>query len=214
MKKTMKWAIMAMVLTAVPFKGNAQLEGKKFFISGSAYITNSQSATTSGSTTTYNPSTLQVGFSPAGGYMLNDKWALLAGLSYSSTITDNQKTGDENQVKATPSFRISAGVRRYLMFNERAGLFIDGEIGGIFGSQQTKQNNTVTSYSNSRFFGQVTQGVAFFISDRLMLTGQFGWLEFNSDTNNTSSDSKRVTNYIGLVIQPSVVSGIGLSFFF
>jgi hypothetical protein len=214
MKKEIKWAIIAMVLVAVPFKGSAQLESKKFFVSGSAYIISEQSATTSGSTTTYNPSSLRVGFTPAAGYMLNDKWALLMELGYSSTITDNKKTGDANLVKATPRFSISAGVRRYLMLNERAGFFIDGKLGAIFSSQQTQQNNTVTSYSTNGFFGLVEPGIAFFITDRLMMTGQFGGLEFYSRTENTSSDTKKTTNTFALVLEPSAVTGLGLSFFF
>jgi hypothetical protein len=100
------------------------------------------------------------------------------------------------------------------MFNEQSGFFIDGNLGGIFGSQQTKQNNTVTSYSSGGFFGIVKPGIAFFITDRLMLTGQFGWFEFYSSTENSTSDTKKTNNTFGLVLQPSAVSGIGLTLFF
>ncbi|MDR2120128.1 MAG: hypothetical protein LBP64_04545 [Tannerella sp.] len=205
---------MALILTTVSFKGNAQMEGKKYFITGSAYISSNRSATTSGSTITSNPSELKIGFMPSAGFMLNDKWALLAEIGYSSTIKDNQKTGSDNQVTATPEFRIAAGVRRYLMFNERAGLFFDGKLGGIFGSQQTQQGNTTTSYSASGLYAMIAPGVACFITDRLMLTGQIGGLQFYSKTNNPSADTKTTTNYFDLAFQPSATGNIGLTFFF
>jgi hypothetical protein len=212
MKKLLRLAVIG-ALTVAPFAGHAQLEAGMFFIGGSAYISNDRSATTSGSTTVQNPGETKFGLSPEAGYMLNDRWALLFELGYTTTVSDNQLAGSENRVVSTPSFKIAAGARRYMMLNEYVGLYVDGKLNGWFGSTATKQDNTTTSYSSTTFSATVEPGIACFITDRLMATGQIGYLEFYSSTTETGQDSRKIRNVIGTSLHASVTS-IGLSYFF
>jgi hypothetical protein len=213
MKKIFQLVIIG-ALTVAPFAGNAQLKAGKFFIGGSAYVTSDQSANINGSTTTRNPGETRLGLSPAAGYMLNDKWAALLELGYTTTIKDNKLTGNDNKVESTPNFRIAVGARRYLMFGQRFGLFADGKLQISFGSTSTKQDNVITSYSSTSFSALAAPGIACFITDRLMLESQIGYLEFYSSTNETGQDTKRRRNVFGFSLHPGSLANIGLKFFF
>jgi hypothetical protein len=201
-----------MMMALAPSICNAQLTAGKYFMSGSAYILNESKAVSSGSTTTTQPSTMQLGIVPEAGYMLNDSWALMLGIGYLSTINNNQKTGEESVVTASPRFTINPKVRRFL-FSEKGGLFVDGSIYVNVDSYQTKLNNTVTSHPATGFGAGVDLGAAFFISDRLMLTGTFATVGFRSYARETDTDNKTQTNNITVNVNPLNLS-FGLTCFF
>jgi hypothetical protein len=143
--------------------------------------------------------------------MLNDKWALMMGIGYTSTINNNG--GDNSKTStANPRFLINPGVRRFL-FSGQGGLFVDGEMEFAFTTFQTKTGNTVTSRSASNIFGGVRLGAAYFLTNHLMLISRFGQVGFNSYTNNTDEKHKTQTNKLSFIVNPADIS-IGLNYFF
>jgi long-subunit fatty acid transport protein len=202
----------SMMMALAPGICNAQLTAGKYFVGGAAYVTNESKSASSGSTTTKQPGTMQFGITPEAGYMLTDQWALMLGIGYTTTISNNQLTGEESLSTASPRFSISPRVRRFL-FSGKGGLFVDGRIDLDFVSSQTKRNNTVTTHPSTGFGAGVDLGAAYFISDRLMLTGTIATVSFRSYTSETATDNKTQTNSLRLVFNPTNLS-FGLTCFF
>jgi hypothetical protein len=209
MKKVFQLAAIIAVVALAPEISKAQLVGGRYFAGGYAYYSNTSKASQTGSSTTTQPGETTVGFYPSLGYMLSDKWAMIAGIGYTSTITEIGQDGDS---RATPTFRVNAGVRRFL-FSDKGGLFVDGEISTRFITNQTKTGNTVTSLSATGIYAGVSLGAAYFLTNRLMLNGTFATIGFDSYTNNTSDNSKNQTNLFSLIVNPVDIT-FGLSYFF
>jgi hypothetical protein len=205
--------VISMMMAFTPSICNAQVTAGQYFLSGSAYVTNESKATSSGSTTTLAPSTTSIGVVPEVGYMVNDQWALMLGIGYKTTMVNNQKSGDNSEITATPSFILKPNVRRYL-FSGQGGLYIDGGMELDFDSDQKKNGNTVTSQSAMRFKIGVGLGAAYFITERLMLNCKFAGVSFDTYTKEVSKDDKTQTNKFSLELNPLADLNLGLAFFF
>jgi hypothetical protein len=208
MKKLFQLVVIIMIAAHAPEICKAQLTGKRYFWGGSFELSSKSKTSTSNSETTTLPGEVKIGFSPEFGYMLNDRWALMAGIGYSSTITE---TGND-QSRANPTIMFNPGVRRFL-FSEWGGLFIDGGMEFSFITFQTKSGNTTSSHSATRIFGGFGLGAAFFLNDRLMLTGKFGRIGFDSYTNKEGANYETQENNLLFVIKPGNIS-FGLNYFF
>jgi hypothetical protein len=191
--------IMALTVSAQPEKGN-------IFLGGSVNLNAGSSNTKVNGDKTDGPKTFSFNVSPAVGYFLSDK--IMAGIKLGYTTNSTKTTDNSDNTFTELSNTIGVGLfaRYYIVPIEKMGFFFEANVGTGFGSSAVKVNGDKTDGpSTFSLNAGISPGIAIFVSNRVALEAQYGFLGYNSfstKSDNGGVDVKQNSSNFGLNLNP------------
>jgi hypothetical protein len=177
----------------------AQPTGGKFFVGGHFSLYSTVNKSKNGSTTEKGVSDTYFTLMPVGGYFLNDKIAVGAGIGFDTQI---EKDPGSTIEKYTTSKVVFNPFGRYYLISGTGGIFIEASMGYSFGTHKTFTADVIDTEHEFGFSVLLSPGVYYYITPRLALEAKFGWVGFISDVTNTGNDQKDIHNSFGMDLSP------------
>jgi hypothetical protein len=186
----------------------AQPAGGKFFVGGHFSLYGTVDKSKNGSTTNKDGSTTYFTFMPVGGYFLNDRIAVGAGIGFDTQINKYPQSAIE---KTTTSKMVFAPFGRYYLISGTGGIFAEASIDFSWGTNKTFTNDVTDTQNVLGFSALLSPGVYYYITPRLALEAKFGWFGFMSNVTKFDNDQKDMHNSFGIDLSPDSFI-IGLTF--
>jgi len=177
----------------------AQPAGGKFFIGGHFSLYGTVDKSKNGSTTEKNGSTTYFTIMPTGGYFINERIAVGAGLGYDIQIDKDPQSTIE---KSTTSKMVFAPFGRYYLISGTGGIFAEASMHYSFGKNKTFTNEVIDTENVFGFSALLSPGVYYYVTPRLSIEAKFGWFGFMSDVTKTDNDQKDIHNSFGIDLSP------------
>jgi hypothetical protein len=177
----------------------AQPAGGKFIIGGHFSLYGTVNKSKNGSTTEKNGSTTYFTIMPEGGYFLNDKIAVGAGLGFDTQIDKNPQSTIE---KSTTSKMVFTPFGRYYLISGTGGIFAEASMGFSFGANKTFYNDVTDTEKVFGYSALLSPGVYYYVTPSLALEARFGWFGFMSNVTKTANDQKDIQNSFGIDFSP------------
>jgi hypothetical protein len=177
----------------------AQPTGGKFFIGGHFSLYSTTNKSKNGSTTEKGLSDTYFTIMPVGGYFLNDKIAVGAGIGYDTQI---EKNPGSTLDKYTTSKIVFNPFGRYYLISGIGGIFIEASMGYSFGKNKTHFNDVTDTENEFGYFAVLSPGVYYYVTPRLALEAKLGWLGFNGNVTKRANDQKDIRNSFGTDLSP------------
>jgi hypothetical protein len=177
----------------------AQPAGGKFFIGGHFSLYGTVDKSKNGNTTEKDGSTTTFTLMPLGGYFLNDRIAVGAGLGWDTQITKDPQSTIE---KSTSSKMVFTPFGRYYLLSGTGGIFAEASMGFSFGTNKTYSADVVDSENVFEFSMLLSPGVYYYITPRIALEAKFGWFGFMSNVTKPGDDQKEIHNSFGIDFSP------------
>ncbi len=177
----------------------AQPAGGKFFIGGHFSLYGTIDKSKNGSTTEKDGSTTYFTIMPTGGYFLNERIAVGAGLGYDIQIDKDPQSTIE---KSSTSKMVFAPFGRYYLISGTGGIFAEASMGYSFGKNKTFTNEVTDTENVFGFSALLSPGVYYYVTPRLSIEAKFGWFGFMSDVTKTDNDQKDIHNSFGIDLSP------------
>jgi hypothetical protein len=177
----------------------AQPTGGKFFFGGHFSLYGTVNKSKSGSTTVKDGSTTYITILPLGGYFLNDRVAVGAGIGFDSQIEKDPQSTVE---KTTTSKMVFAPFGRYYLISGRGGIFAEATLNFSPGKNKTYTNDVIDTEKIFGFSVLLSPGVYYYVTPKLALEAKFGWLGFMTNVTNTGNDHKDIQNSFGVDLSP------------
>ena len=187
------------VAFAQPAKGDLLLGGALNFDMGASKVK-------VGSTTAKGPKTMGVGITPKIGYFLSDKVVIGANLGFGLNSTTDKST--PTTVKNS-ALTYGGGVfaRYYIVPTERMAFFFEGGVNVMAGSSKSKAGNVTVDGPKTLGIGAgITPGIAVYVSKRVALEANYGFLGYNTNTSTTEAGgvkTKSTSGGFGLNLNPN-----------
>ncbi len=177
----------------------AQPAGGKFFIGGHLSLYGTVDKSKDGNTTEKDESSTYITVMPLGGYFLNDRVAVGAGVGLDTQIDKYPQSTIE---KSTTSKMVFTPFGRYYLVSGTGGIFAEASMGFSFGTNKTFSNDVTDTQNVFGFSALISPGVYYYITPRLALEAKFGWFGFMSDATDLGNDQKDVHSTLGLDLSP------------
>jgi hypothetical protein len=189
--------IVMMSLVCMPIL--AQPAGGKFFIGGHFSLYGTVNKSKNGSTTEKDGSTTYFTIMPLGGYFLNDRIAVGAGIGFDTQIEKDPQSTIE---KSTTSKMVFTPFGRYYLISGTGGIFAEASMSYSFGKNKTYTNDVTDTENVFGFSALLSPGVYYYVTPRLALEAKFGWVGFISNVTDTGDDQKDIQNSFGIDLSP------------
>lgn len=190
--------VVATMAFAQQTKGDIYLGGSVNFGAGS-------SSTKVGSTKNEGPKTFDFGIQPKVGYFISDKFSVGIDLGFSSENTKIDNSGTTTKYSNT-AYGGGVFARYYVMPAEKFGFFFEANAGVMAGSSNTKVGSVKTDGPNTLAINAgITPGIVIYVSNRVALEANYGFLGYSSYTETDKSgtqDVKDTQGNFGLDINP------------
>ena len=202
----MKQLILIAIIRLLCMHLFAQPEGGNSFIGGHFSFYGTVDKSKSGNTTEKDGSSTYFTIMPFGGYFLNDRVAVGAGIGYDTQIVKDPQSTIE---KSSTSKIVFSPFGRYYLISGTGGIFAEASMGFSFGTNKTFTSDVVDTENVFGFSILLSPAVYYYVTPRLALEAKFGWLGFMSNITGTGSDQKDVRNGFGIDLSPdSFVFGL------
>ena len=158
----------------VALSSYAQLERRKFFVTGSLSYSKSNYDNQAGTT-------VAQGVLINGGYMLTDNFAIGASGQFSDYWSQGKdiQTSVVNYKRKTRSYGGSIFARRFLSANDKLHFFIEGQLAYSHDFEYQRSGSiTNDSTVSHRMAAAISPGVLFFVTRRIAVTSAFGQLSY------------------------------------
>lgn len=201
--KKLQLLLVAMFAITVAF---AQPEKGDIFLGGSLNFNMGASKASVGSVTAKGPKTLGVGITPRVGYFISNKFVVgvNAGFGLNSSTDKSSAVTVKN---SSTSYGGGVFARYYIMPVEKMGLFFEAAAGVNLGSSRAKAGNvTVDGPNNFGISAGITPGIAVYVSKRVALEANYGFLGYNTNTSTTEAGgikTKSTNGGFGLNLNPN-----------
>ncbi len=186
----------------------AQPTGGKFFIGGHFSLYGTVDKSKNGSTTEKNGSTTYFTLMPLGGYFINDRIAVGAGIGWDTQIDKDPQSTIE---KSTTSKMVFTPFGRYYLISGRGGIFAEASMSYSFGKNKTYTNDVIDTENVFGFSALLSPGVYYYVTPKLALEAKFGWFGFMSNVTKPGNDQKEIQNSFGIDFSPDSFT-FGLTF--
>jgi hypothetical protein len=177
----------------------AQPEGGKFFVGGHVSLYGTVDKSKNGNTTEKDGSTTYFTVMPLGGYFLNDRIAVGAGIGFDTQIDKDPQSSIQ---KSSTSKMVFTPFGRYYLISGTGGIFAEASMGFSFGTNKTFTDDVVDSENVFGFSALLSPGVYYYITPRLALEAKFGWFGFMSEATHLGNDQKEIHSTFGLDLSP------------
>ena len=177
----------------------AQPTGGKFFIGGHFSLYGTIDKSKNGSASEKNGSTTYFTIMPVGGFFLNDRIAVGAGLGYDTQIVKDPQSTIE---KSTTSKFVFTPFGRYYLISGTGGIFAEASMGYSFGTNKTFTSDVIDTENVFGFSALLSPGVYYYVTPRLAIEAKFGWFGFMSNVTKTGNDQKDIQNSFGIDLSP------------
>jgi hypothetical protein len=160
------------------------------FVGGNFSLNASGGSTSSGTSTTKNPSSFSFNLSPKAGIFLSEKFAVGSALDISFTGT---KTPGNTEISSTSStIGIVPFLRYYAIKMNKFSVFGQGNIGLSLSNSSSKIGATsMDGPKTTRLFLSIYPGLSYDISDKLSLETSLNILSFGYSYNITTHNSEK-----------------------
>lgn len=184
----------------------AQQEKGDIYLGGSLNFGAGSSSTKVGGTKTDGPSTFNLGIQPRVGYFLSEKILVGADLGFTTGSSKIDNGGTVTKV-SNNAFGGGLFARYYVMPAEKLGFFFEANAGVLAGSSKVKVGNTETDGPNTfNLSTGITPGIVIFISKKVALEANYGFLGYTSFSETDKSGSVEVKDAqgnFGLSLNPN-----------
>ena len=133
----------------------AQPAGGKFFVGGHFSLYGTVDKSKNGSTTEKDGSTTYFTLMPVGGYFLNDRIAVGAGIGFDTQIEKDPQSTIE---KTTTSKMVFTPFGRYYLISGTGGIFAEASMGFSFGTNKTFTNDVIDTENVFGFSALLSPG--------------------------------------------------------
>jgi hypothetical protein len=192
--------IATITLSAQPEKGN-------IFLGGNLNLGFGSSNTKVDGDKTDGPKTFNFNVQPSVGYFLSDKVVAGLRLGYSTSVEKVTDNSDNVYKDLNNSFGVGAFARYYIMPVEKMGFFFEAAVMTGFGSSAVKVNDDKTDGPKTfNLNAGISPGIAVYVSNRVALEAQYGFLGYNSFTRTTDAGGVEIKNNssnFGLSVNPN-----------
>jgi hypothetical protein len=146
-------------------------------------------------------------FTPQLGIGIKNKWIVGAGLGY-NYFKQRSESGSSFQENVGNSVGVNLFARKFHPFNDRFGIFGQGDIGVAFGKVKTEANPGNDFESKFNTFSIIARpGFYFKPSKRIIIEATFGNLGFSHSVSKPESGSKTITDQFSLTLINSLSLG-------
>lgn len=200
--KKIQLLLMSFVVATMAF---AQQAKGDIYLGGSLNFGTGSSSSKVGSTKVEGPKTFSFGIQPKVGYFISDKFAVGVDLGFS---TSSSKIDNSGTTTTFSNMAFGGGLfaRYYMMPVEKFGFFFEANAGAMAGSSKNKVGSVKTDGPNSLAINAgITPGIAVYVSNRVALEANYGFLGYSSYTETDKSgaqDVKDTQGNFGLNINP------------
>lgn len=211
--KKLQLLALALFATTLAF---AQPEKGDIFLGGSLNFNMGSSKGEVAGVSADGPKTLNFGISPRVGYFLSDKIVVGLDLGFNSASSNDDSSGTEIK---TSSSMYGGGVfaRYYIVPADRFALFFEAGVGAMLGGSKVETAGVSVDGPNSfNLNAGLTPGVAFYVSKRVALEANYGFLGYTSTSTKIETagvETKTNAGNFGLNINPSTFE-FGMSILF
>jgi len=211
--KKVQLLLMSFVFATMAFSQQAKGD---IYLGGSLNLSAESSSTEVGSTNTDGPKIFSFGIEPKVGYFISDKISVGLNLGFSSY---NRKV--ENSGTTTKNTNLSYGggifARYYVLPTEKFGFFFEAGADLMAGSSKTDIGGVETDGPNTlNINAGFTPGIVFYVSNRVALEANYGFLGYNTYSEKDDSGTQEVKstdNSFGLDVNPGTFE-LGVSVLF
>ena len=211
--KKVQLLLLSFVITTMTF---AQHKKGDIYFGGSVNFGAGSSSTKVGSTKTEGPKTFNFGIQPKVAYFISDKFSVGVDLGFSSS---SSKIDNSGTTTSYSNMAYGGGVfaRYYVMPTEKFGFFFEANTGIMAGTSKNKVGSVKTDGPNTlEINAGITPGIVFYVSKRVALEANYGFLGYSSYTQTDKSglqDIKDTQGNFGLNINPGTFE-LGVSILF
>jgi hypothetical protein len=177
----------------------AQPTGNKFFIGGHFSLYGTVDKSKDGSTTEKDGSTTYFTVMPVGGYFLNDRVAVGAGVGFDLQIDKDPQSTIE---KRTYSNMVLNPFGRYYLIYGQGGIFAEASMGFSFGKNKTFSDEMTETDNVFGFSALLSPGVYYYVTPKIAIEAKFGWFGFRSDVTGQGDDNRDIQNSFGIDLSP------------